>query len=39
MSEVTVGHEVESEVGKCIDPGSFLMSEVTVGHEVESEVG
>ena len=39
MSWVTAGHETKSEVGFCIDVGSFIiMNWVTAGHEIESEV-
>lgn len=32
-------HENESEVGFCIDMGSFLLSWVMAGLEIESEAG
>ena len=31
------GHEIESEFGTCIDPGSLLMSWLTIGQERHRE--
>ena len=37
VREVTAGHEIESEVGMCTDPGSFSMSKVTAVQEIKNE--
>ena len=39
MREVASGHEIESEIGHCIDLGAFLRKQITAGHEIERDVG